>query len=81
MKTTRYFQEQVLRKRKYLKIEWIKRAILEPDHVEIQPDGRLRYYILIPELGTHVRVVTLDDGETVHNAFIDRAFPGNVEEI
>jgi len=80
MKTTRYFQEQVLRKRKYLKLEWIERALQEPVHVEMQPDDRFRYYVFIPELGIHLRVVTLDDGETVHNAFTDRAFPRNVEE-
>jgi hypothetical protein len=28
----------------------------------------------IPELGKHLRVVTLGDGETVHNAFPDRGF-------
>jgi len=34
----------------------------------------LRCWIFIPELGKHLRVVTLGDGETIHNAFPDRGF-------
>ena len=74
MKTTRYFEEQVLRKRPYLRREWCERALEEPILYEIQPDDRIRYWIFIPELGCFLRVVTLADGETVHNAFPDRAF-------
>jgi hypothetical protein len=74
MKTTRYFEEQVLRKRTYLKREWCERALLEAEQREVQPDGRVRYWVFVPELGKHLRVVTLEDGETVHNAFPDRGF-------
>ena len=75
MKTTRYFEEQVLRKRPYLKREWCERALLEPAYYESQPeDERIRFWIFIPELACYLRVVTLEDGETVHNAFVDRAF-------
>ena len=76
MKTTRYFEEQVLRKRPYLKQEWCERALTEALHQSIQPDGRIRYWIFIPELSKYLRVVTLEDGETVHNAFPDRSFKG-----
>jgi hypothetical protein len=41
---------------------------------EVQPDGRIRYWVFIAELGRYLRVVTLEDGETVHNAFPDRDF-------
>jgi hypothetical protein len=42
---------------------------------EIQSDGRIRYWGYIEELGGKaLRVVTLEDGETVHNAFPDRDF-------
>ncbi len=74
MKTTRYFEEQVLRKRPYLRREWCERALREAVHREIQPDGRVRYWIFIPEIAKYLRVVTLEDGETVHNAFPDRDF-------
>ena len=74
MKTTRYFEEQVLRKRPYLRREWCERALREAVHREVQPDGRIRHWIFIPELEKYLRVVTLEDGETVHNAFPDRDF-------
>jgi hypothetical protein len=74
MKTTRYFEEQVLRKRPYLKREWCERALREPLRREVQPDGRVRSWIWVEELGKYLRIVTLADGETVHNAFPDRDF-------
>ena len=74
MKTTAYFEEQVLRKRAYLKREWCERALCEPVRREVQPDGRIRHWIFVSELGKYLRVVTLEDGETVHNAFPDRGF-------
>ncbi len=46
----------------------------EAVHREVQPDERIRHWIFIPELGKYLRVVTLEDGETVHNAFPDRGF-------
>lgn len=76
MKTTRYFEEQVLRKRAYLRREWCERALRAPAHREVQPDGRVRYWVWIPELGRYLRVVTLEDGETVLGAFPDRRFRG-----
>jgi predicted ATPase len=74
MKTTRYFEQQILRKRPYIRREWCERALLQPIRREEQSDGRIRYGIFIPELGKYLRVVTLEDGETVHNAFPDREF-------
>jgi hypothetical protein len=41
----------------------------------IQPDGRIRRWAAIEEAdGRFLRVVLLEDGETVHNAFFDRRF-------
>lgn len=74
MKTTRYFDEQVLRKRPHIRPEWCKLVVGNPVKREVQPDGRVRYWGFIPELGKHLRVVTLEDGETIHNAFPDRNF-------
>ena len=80
MKTTRYFEEQVLRKRPYIKREWCEKAIRDPIQTEIQPGGRIRHWVFIDELGRYLRVVTLEDGKTVHNAFPDRGFkPKEVE--
>ncbi len=75
MKTTRYFEEQVLRKRPYIKREWCEQIVASPLKRQEQPDGRVRFWGAVPELGGRVlRVVTLEDGETLHNAFPDRAF-------
>jgi hypothetical protein len=74
MKTTPYFEQQVLRKRPYIQRAWCEKALREFAHREVQPDGRMRYWTFVPELGKHLRVVTLADGETVLNAFPDRDF-------
>ena len=81
MKTTRYFEEQVLRKRPYIKRAWRPAAIAAPLRVEVQADGRLRHWLSIADTPDGkpriLRVVTLDDGETIHNAFFDRDFQGS----
>ena len=75
VKTTRYFTEQVLRKRPYIRPEWCAQVIADPLKREVQPDGRIRFWGIIAELGGRaLRVVTLEDGETIHNAFPDRNF-------
>jgi hypothetical protein len=73
---TRYFDEQVMRKRPYLRPEWIERALQRPVFREEQQGGRIRYWVYIEEAHKYLRVVTLRDGETVHNAFFDRGFKG-----
>jgi len=80
MKTTRYFEEQVLHARPYIKREWCLQAVREPEHREVQPDGRIRCWLYITEIGKYLRVVTLGDGETVHNAFPDRDFRKELEK-
>ena len=78
MKTTRYFEEQVLRKRPYIDPAWCAEVIAAPLRREIQPDGRVRFWGQIATGGEtgprFLRVVTLADGETIHNAFFDRRF-------
>jgi hypothetical protein len=78
MKTTRYFQEQVLRKRPYLTLEICANVIAHPVKRLEQEDGRLRFWgtaHLPGETEARIlRVITLEDGETVHNAFFDRNF-------
>ena len=65
----------MLRKRPYLKREWCEQVVAGPLKREEQPDGRIRFWGVVPELGGRVlRVITLEDGETVHNAFPDRNF-------
>ena len=45
MKVTRYFVEQVLRKRPYIQQEWCERVLASPLHREEQPDGRGRGFL------------------------------------
>ena len=55
--------------------EWIAQTVLRPDAEVIQKDGRIRRWAKIFELeDRYLRVVLLSDGETVHNAFLDRRF-------
>jgi hypothetical protein len=44
MKTTRYFEEQVLRKRPYVERDWRAAALAEPIRREVQADGRIRFW-------------------------------------
>ena len=75
MKFTAYFENKVIHKRPYLKMEWLVKALSEPIKIEKQDDmNRIRYWVYIDELKKYLRVVTLSDGETVHNAFPDRSF-------
>ena len=78
MKTTRYFDEQVRRKRPYIDPVWCVAVIAAPLRREEQLDGRIRFWGEITRPGGVVprilRVVTLEDGETVHNAFFDRGY-------
>jgi hypothetical protein len=40
------------------------------------PSGRIRCWGWVEELGHYVRVVLLEDGETLHTAMIDSTFKG-----
>jgi len=72
---TPYFEREVLRKRPYLRREWCIRVIENPLLVARQDDNRYRYWAAVPELGGRfLRVITLDDRTTIHNAFPDRGF-------
>jgi hypothetical protein len=82
MKFTQYFLH--IRKRPdraIIKNEWIKDTIDNPSYsyTEVQSDGRIRKWEKIPEEGKFLRVILLPDGETVHNAFFDRSFKGELK--
>ncbi|NOV30069.1 hypothetical protein DDY07_09960 [Methylomonas sp. ZR1] len=74
MATTEYFRSDVLQKRPYIRLEWCQSALSEPFRREIQEDGRIRHWFFVSELNKYLRVVTLSDGITIHNAFPDRRF-------
>lgn len=74
-KFTDYFEKEVLRKRSYLKKEWCIQVVENPLKVEPQEHNRFRFWGVIPEFkGRVLRVITLEDKRTIHNAFPDRGF-------
>ncbi|MHC4157841.1 MAG: hypothetical protein ACYSSO_02055 [Planctomycetota bacterium] len=74
-KFTDYFEKEVLRKRPYIKKEWCIKVLENPLKAEKQEDNRFRFWGEIKELeGRVLRVVTLEDRRTIHNAFPDRSY-------
>jgi len=74
-KFTEYFEKEVLRKRPYIKKEWCIRVLENPVKVEMQEKNRIRFWGYIQEMENRaLRVITLEDRETIHNAFFDRRF-------
>ena len=74
-KFTDYFEKEVLRKRPYLRKEWCIRILENPINIEKQENNRFRFWGIIKELENRVlRVVTLEDKITIHNAFPDRSY-------
>ena len=75
MKTTAYFRDVVVQKHPGIEEEWIQRVMAEPLEQRRQADGRYASWGLVPEVQNRaLRVITLEDRETVHNAFFDRGF-------
>jgi hypothetical protein len=50
-------------------------VVQSPIRVEQQENNRFRFWAVVPELGgRYLRVITLADKLTIHNAFPDRRF-------
>jgi len=72
---TPYFENRILRERPYLTREMCIRVIEAPVRVEPQEGDRFRFWAAVPSLGGRfLRVITLADKLTIHNAFLDRRF-------
>ncbi len=75
MKTTSYFKLTRNRPdRTGIKDEWICFVVEQPEKTVIQSDGRIKKWAHIKDIGKVLRVILLEDGETVHNAFFDRSY-------
>ncbi|MBI5235068.1 MAG: hypothetical protein HY886_02335 [Deltaproteobacteria bacterium] len=75
MKCTQYFLYVKQRPdRALIKDEWILKIIAAPVKNEVHSDGRIRKWGYVEEVGKYLRVVLLEDGETIHNAFFDRGY-------
>ncbi len=73
---TEYFRHTRQRPdRAGIKDEWIEQAIHQPEAEEMQSDGRIRRWARISGFQNRaLRVILLEDGQTVHNAFFDRDY-------
>ena len=72
MKATAYYRNTVEKKRPYLRDEYCERVMGSPEPVWAAPHpGRTRLWGYVVESQHYLRVVVEQDGETVHNAFID----------
>jgi hypothetical protein len=75
MKITSYFRDVVNRKHPGIEAALILRVMAEPLEERQQADGRYALWGLVPEAQNRaLRVITLEDRETVHNAFFDRGY-------
>jgi hypothetical protein len=72
---TEYFENNVTSRRPDISKEMCIRVVLNPVRSEPQEHNRFRFWARVPELGGRfLRVVTLADKLTIHNAFPDRRF-------
>ena len=75
MKFTQYFLHTRVRPdRAALKDEWIQSALDHPLKITLQSDGCIRKWTWVTEENKFLRIVLLEDGVTLHNAFFDRDF-------
>ncbi|MCX6865792.1 MAG: hypothetical protein NTV46_06145 [Verrucomicrobia bacterium] len=74
MQFTQYFLHTRNRPdRAIIQEEWIRSVLEHPEKTQVQSDGRLRFWGRIKEMDNRtLRVIVLEDGTTVHNAFFDR---------
>jgi hypothetical protein len=75
MKFTDYFFHTRQRPdRRSIKMEWIEQVFEFSEYEQKQTDGLKRKWGYIKEVDKYLRIVVLEDGKTVHNAFFDRDF-------
>lgn len=77
METTQYFKYTRKRSdRSWIRDEWIEFVINNPIKEKVQADGRIKKWAKISEVDKYLRIILLEDGMTVHNAFFDKSFKG-----
>ena len=69
METTEYYERRAKFNHPEVADAWVIRVLANPYHTETQPDGRIRYYGYIEEVGKWIRVI-LEDGKLL-NRFMD----------
>jgi hypothetical protein len=77
MKTSQYFEYLRWRPDRAMSTDaWIREVIEPPGEARVQSDGRFKKWACIKDAGKYLRVIVLEDGESVHNAFFDRDYTG-----
>jgi hypothetical protein len=76
MQSTRYFDfRRTMSDRAGIRDAWIEAIVQQPIKKECQKDGRIKLWGKVSEAGEkYLRIILLEDGKTVHNAFFDRNF-------
>lgn len=76
MKTTRYFERNVLENPDRWEItrEMCVRVVTEAEYTGEQENGLVRFWGYVPDLGYYIRVITRSDREHLVNAFKDRNY-------
>lgn len=76
VKFTPYFTLR-MRDRPEVRVEWCRRVLDAPERVQQQLDGKYEIWGYIAEVDKYLRVITLEDRETLDNAFFDRSYRRN----
>lgn len=74
MKYSNHFINDVLPKRPYLTESLLTEILEQKLRIELQDNGRIKIWGYSSEYEKYVRVVLMEDGETIHTAFFDRNF-------
>lgn len=74
MKYSNHFIYDVLPKRPYLTESLLIDVLEQKLRIELQDNGRMKIWGYSSEYEKYVRVVLMEDGETIHTAFFDRNF-------
>jgi len=64
----------VLRRQPYIRRQWCASIIADAARRERQSEVRIRQWGMLATRAGALRVITLADGDTLHNAFRDRDF-------
>jgi hypothetical protein len=73
-KLSNHFIKDVQPKRQYLTLDILEQIICNPVKTEIQADNRTKFWGFSSVYNKFIRVVLLEDGETILTAFFDRDF-------
>lgn len=60
--------------------EWCERVLHEHEREEQQGDSKYQMWGYISEMEKYLRVITLEDRETIDNAFFDRSYTRRLKQ-